>query len=480
MAERAPQPRGGDQEVEARALLELLVLGREQVAAHGVGHVGVDVEGGGAGGPVARALLPADRPPREGHALELEHLRPLGREIHRRMAPAQRVARRLGRRVGQHRERVRLHVPEGVPVVAAAREALGRDRPVLRPGARLQDVEEREADGLLEREVAVELDVRPVPEVVEVLALRLAQAVPAGPPRGRERRLGLVAQRRQRALARPAVGQQLDDAQRLPGLQLRADRHAREVGLALGRGVDVVRAVEDVVHPRRHPQLALLGAVDQRRAQVVDPVVLADERGAQRGRRPRVVGLAGHGLVGDELGLHDDARGRLERLDLVADRRDRALDERHEPRRADADALAGGRDPLDLAAQHAVAQVEHALVPDQPPVAHVERLVVDEQPDQLAVGDVDDRLALLGIAVAGLRVGQRALLEEGVEERAGRSGGLALVEVAAQADVPVGQREDRLALRQQLVAQLALAHEPGLDREDLLPDHPGLISSSRS
>ena len=171
---------------------------------------------------------------------------------------------------------------------------------------------------------------------------------------------------------------------------------------------------------------------------------------------------------------------RLERLDLVADRRDRALDEGHEPRRADAHALAGGRDPLDLAAQHAVAQVEHALVPDQPPVAHVERLVVDEQPDQLAVGDVDDRLALLGVAVAGLRVGQRALLEERVEERAGRSGGLALVEVAAQADVPVGQREDRLALRQQLVAQLALAHEPGLDRKDLLPDHPGVISSSRS
>ena len=37
-------------------------------------------------------------------------------------------------------------------------------------------------------------------------------------------------------------------------------------------------------------------------------------------------------------------------------------------------------------------------------VAHVERLVVDEQADDLAVGHVDDRLAGLRVAVAGLRV----------------------------------------------------------------------------
>ena len=41
-------------------------------------------------------------------------------------------------------------------------------------------------------------------------------------------------------------------------------------------------------------------------------------------------------------------------------------------------------------------------------VAQVERLVVDEQPDELAVGDVDDRLAGLGVAVAGLGVRERA------------------------------------------------------------------------
>ena len=77
-------------------------------------------------------------------------------------------------------------------------------------------------------------------------------------------------------------------------------------------------------------------------------------------------------------------------------------------------------------------------------VAQVERLVVDQQPDQLAVGDVDDRLAGLGVAVAGLGVRQRAQLVERVQVGAGQAVRLALVQVAAQADVPVGQGEHRL------------------------------------
>jgi hypothetical protein len=40
-------------------------------------------------------------------------------------------------------------------------------------------------------------------------------------------------------------------------------------------------------------------------------------------------------------------------------------------------------------------------------VADIERLVVDEQPDDLAVRDVHHRLARLRIAVAGFGVGQR-------------------------------------------------------------------------
>jgi len=73
--------------------------------------------------------------------------------------------------------------------------------------------------------------------------------------------------------------------------------------------------------------------------------------------------------------------------------------------------------------------------------AQVERFVVDEQSDELAVGDVDHRLAGLGIAVGRFRGGQRPELVEAVQVGPGDRGGLAFVEVAAQADVGVGERE---------------------------------------
>lgn len=40
-------------------------------------------------------------------------------------------------------------------------------------------------------------------------------------------------------------------------------------------------------------------------------------------------------------------------------------------------------------------------------VADVERLIIDEEPDHLPVGHVDQRLAGLRVPVAGLGVGQR-------------------------------------------------------------------------
>ena len=83
-------------------------------------------------------------------------------------------------------------------------------------------------------------------------------------------------------------------------------------------------------------------------------------------------------------------------------------------------------------------------------VPDVERLVVDEQPDDLAVGHVDDGLPDVGEAVARLRVRQRPVLVQRVQVRARQAVRLALVQVAAQPDVPVGQGEDRLALREQV------------------------------
>ena len=111
------------------------------------------------------------------------------------MAPAERVGGRPRRRVGEHGQDEALGVPEGVAVVARPGQALGGDRALLGAGAGLERVEEREADCLLQLGVAVELDVGALPEVVEVRALRLEQALPAGVPRLGERGDGQVAAR---------------------------------------------------------------------------------------------------------------------------------------------------------------------------------------------------------------------------------------------------------------------------------------------
>jgi hypothetical protein len=67
---------------------------------------------------------------------------------------------------------------------------------------------------------------------------------------------------------------------------------------------------------------------------------------------------------------------------------------------------------------------------DEFAVAHVEGFVVDQQAQHLAVGDVDQRLPVLRVAVAGFGVRQRAGLVERVEVRAWQPVRLALVEVA--------------------------------------------------
>ena len=139
----------------------------------------------------------------------------------------------------------------------------------------------------------------------------------------------------------------------------------------------------------------------------------------------------------------------------------------------------GGREPAHLAPQHALAQVERALVALERAVAHVERLVVDEQAQELAVRDVDHRLARTRGSRSRLGVGQRQGLVEAVEVRARAARRLALVEVAAQADVPVREREDRLGLREQVEVELMLGDRPRVDAEDVLADHalPGRVVS---
>ena len=156
-----------------------------------------DVERRGAGRPVARAFLAANRPPREGGAGEAELRGALAGEVERRVPPAQRVAGGLRRGVCQHRQDEALGVPERVPVVAGPGQALRRDRALLGARAGLKRVEEREAHRLLQLGVALELDVGAIPERRRGSARWSGdEPVPAGVPRLGERGDDLVAERR--------------------------------------------------------------------------------------------------------------------------------------------------------------------------------------------------------------------------------------------------------------------------------------------
>ena len=479
VTQRTPQPRGLDQQLQADLPLEVVVAGGLHVPPDRVGDVRTDVEARRAGRPVRRALLPADGPPREGRALQAERLRALPRKIQSGVPPAQHVGGGGRLRVRQRRQHERLGVPERVAVVAGTGQALGPDRPLLGTRTGLQRVEEAEADRLLHLGVALDDHVGVVPELVEVFALLLQQALPAVQPGTGERAADLVTHGRQGAVAGPAVRGQLHHAQLLTGLQLAGHRRPQPVRVSLGGDGVLARRLDQVLHRRGHAQVAGLGAVHEQTARTLLQHLLGLQRVVEHRRDTRV--LAGHRelLVGDQLGLQDHACALLERLDLVHDRDDRTLGERHHAYGADADRLAGRRHPLDDALQGAGAQVQDTLVGAQVAVPDVERLIVDQQPHQLGVGDVDHRLAGLGEAVPGLGVRQRAQLVERVEVGAGETVRLALVQVAAYPDVTVGQGKDRFGLSQQVQVEPSLPDVPRVDGVSPFTDHGGASRSER-
>ncbi len=191
----------------------------------------------------------------------------------------------------------------------------------------------------------------------------------------------------------------------------------------------------------------------------------------QRSGGPRIALRLGERLVGDQLRLDHDRNRALEWLDLVGDRGHGTLGERDQPDGGDAHPGAGRRLPLRRTPKHSGPEVQHALVPAELAVADVERLVLHEQPDQLAVGHVDDRLAGVGEAVTRLGVGERPDLVEAAQVAAGEPERLALVEVAAQPDVAIREREHRLGLREGVEVELRLPQGPGLDGECRVLDH---------
>ena len=99
-------------------------------------------------------------------------------------------------------------------------------------------------------------------------------------------------------------------------------------------------------------------------------------------------------------------------------------------------------------------------MPAQGAVADIEWLVIDKQPQKFAVGDVDQRLSLLRIAVGSLGVGHRQELKETVQVGAGHHVRLPFIQVATQPDVSVREGKERLRLPEEVQAQCPLGQRP--------------------
>ena len=132
----------------------------------------------------------------------------------------------------------------------------------------------------------------------------------------------------------------------------------------------------------------------------------------------------------------------IEERDLHRHDREVALEERHHPRRGNAHALAPGGQPDHLAPQHAVGEVETALVPEQIGFVEGERLIVDVQPHHLRVGCVDDGLADLGESVRLLGVMDLERLVEPVDVGTVLVCSAPLQVVAAHAEKAVADGEE--------------------------------------
>ncbi len=135
---------------------------------------------------------------------------------------------------------------------------------------------------------------------------------------------------RPRTQARPAVGDELDDAQPLAGLQPSGDGHTGDIGDAFGRDDHLGWPLDAVVHRCSDAQAADPGVMDQKPTVALRQVLLTLERGLKRGAHPGVLTLGRKRLVGDQLRLHYDTHWSIQRLDLVADGRDGPLGERHQ------------------------------------------------------------------------------------------------------------------------------------------------------
>ena len=226
-----------------------------------------------------------------------------------------------------------------------------------------------------------------------------------------------------------------------------------------------------MIHPGADAQAALLGLVHQQHPFVLDAVEFRGQRVLKSRGHPGIGVGPRQRFVRQQFRQHGDPRRVADRLHLITDRRDRPLREGHQPDRRDADRAPGRRHPFGAPGQQPGAEVEDPLVRAQLPVSKVERLVADEQPDELAVGHVDDLLPGLRQTVGRLGVGQRPRLVHTVEISSRQAVRLALVQVGPPAHMTVGQRENGLGLGQRVQVQTGFPEVPRLYGERVLHYH---------
>ena len=104
-------------------------------------------------------------------------------------------------------------------------------------------------------------------------------------------------------------------------------------------------------------------------------------------------------------------------------------------------------------------------------IANIKRLIINEETQQLAVGDIDHRLPRFGIAIPRLRIGQGEQFINGVQVGAGDTIWLPLIEIPPQPDMAVGERENRLRLRQNVQVEGGLADLPLFDGKCRMFNH---------
>ncbi len=117
------------------------------------------------------------------------------------------------------------------------------------------------------------------------------------------------------------------------------------------------------------------------------------------------------------------------------------MGERHETNRRNSDRAPRRRAPFRSSSQGSGTEIEYPIVGQQVAVTNIERLVIDEQADELAISHVDQRLARLRSPVLALGFQQRAQFIETVQIRSRQPMWLAFVKIASHANVAVGESE---------------------------------------